>query len=133
MRKNVVRPIDVYDKVTYMYLNKQGDTEMNIAFKAAEEITIKGYERDCECSHCGRPLKVGVRIEGFGGVFGSDCLARAAEKQKVGPYVQKLSGASIKDRAIIAGKGAEYASRMYGWQIGGANFKLALKSDLRSI
>lgn len=104
-----------------------------VAFMACEEITIIGAEVECECSHCGRPLKVGVRLEGFSGVFGSDCLARAAEKQKVGPYVQKLSGLSIKDRAIIARKGAEYASRMYGWQIGGANFKLVLKSDLRSI
>lgn len=106
---------------------------MTIAFKACEEITITGYARDCECSHCGRPLKVGVKLADFGGVFGSDCLARASEKQKVGPYIQKLSGASIKERAIVAGKGAEYASRMYGWQIGGANFKLVLKSDLRSI
>ena len=103
------------------------------AFKACEEITIVGAERDCECSHCGRPLKVGVKLDGFGGVFGSDCLARASEKQKVGPYIQKLSGPSIKERAIIARKGAEYASRMYGWQIGGANFKLVLKSELRSI
>ena len=39
----------------------------------------------------------------------------------------------IKERAIIARKGAEYASRMYGWQLGGANFKLVLKSELRSI
>lgn len=106
---------------------------MTIVFKATEEITIVGYERECECSHCGRGLKVGVKLAGFGGVYGSDCLARAAEKQKVGPYIQKLAGASIRDRAIIAGKGAEYASRMYGWQLGGANFKLVLKSDLRSI
>ncbi|QUS40548.1 hypothetical protein RPMA_18190 [Tardiphaga alba] len=104
-----------------------------IAFKACEEITIVGAETECECSHCGRPLKVGVRLAGFGGVFGSDCLARASEKQKVGPYIQKLSGQSIKERGIIARKGAEYASRMYGWRVGDANFKLVLKSDLRSI
>lgn len=105
----------------------------NIVFKAAEEITIVGCERECDCSHCGRPLKVGVRLAGFVGAFGSDCLARASEKQKVGPYIQKLSGQSIKERAIIAYKGAEYASRMYGWQLGGANFKLVLKSPLQSI
>ena len=39
----------------------------------------------------------------------------------------------FEERAIIARKGAEYASRMYGWQLGGANFKLVLKSELRSI
>lgn len=106
---------------------------MTIAFQAAEEITIVGAETECECSHCGRPLKVGVRLAGFGGVFGLDCLARASEKQKVCPYIQKLSGQSIKERAIIARKGAEYASRMYGWQLGGANFKLVLKTPLQSI
>ncbi len=104
-----------------------------IAFKSGEEITIIGAETECECSHCGRPLKVGVRLACFAGVFGADCLARAAARQVVGPYVQKLSGQSIKERGIIARKGAEYASRMYGWQLGGANFKLVLKSDLRSI
>ena len=102
------------------------------AFNAGEEITIVGAETEYKCSHYGRPLKVGVKLACFGGVFGSDCLARATEKQKVGPYIQKLSGQSIKERAIIARKGAEYASRMYGWQIGGANFKLVLKSALRS-
>lgn len=106
---------------------------MTIAFQAAEEITIVGAETECECSHCGRTLKVGVKLKNFGGVYGSDCLARAVEKQKVGPYIQKLSGQSIKERAIIARKGAEYASRQYGWQLGGANFKLVLKSELRSI
>lgn len=105
----------------------------NIVFNIGEEIHIIGYERECECSHCGRALKVGVKLENFAGVFGADCLARASKKQKVGPYVQKLAGASIRDRAIIAGKGAEYASRMYGWQLGGANFRLVLKTPLKSI
>lgn len=106
---------------------------MNIVFQASEEITIIGAERECDCSHCGRPLKVGVKLAGFAGAFGADCLAKSAQKQVVGPYVQKLAGASIRERAIIAHKGAEYASRMYGWQLGGANFKLVLKSPLQSI
>jgi hypothetical protein len=72
-------------------------------------------------------------LQVLSGAFGSDCLAKSAEKQKVGPYVQKLAGASIRERAIIAGKGAEYASRQYGWQLGGANFKLVLKTPLQSI
>jgi len=105
----------------------------NIVFQACEEITIVGYERECDCSHCGRPLKVGVKLAGFAGVFGSDCLAKSVQKQIVGPYVQKLAGSSIKERAIIAQKGADYAQRTYGWQIGGANFKLVLKTPLQSI
>jgi hypothetical protein len=104
-----------------------------IAFAAAEEIRIVGYERDCECSHCGRGLKVGVKLEGFIGVFGSDCIARASEKQKVGQYVQKLDGESIKTRAIVAGKGQDYATRAYGWTLNGPVFRLTLKTALYSI
>lgn len=106
---------------------------MTTAFQPCEEITITGYERECECSHCGRPLKVGVKLAGFGGVFGSDCLAKATEKQKVGSYVFKVKAEGMKERAIIAQKGADYAMTRYGWQIGGANFKFTLKSELRSI
>lgn len=106
---------------------------MTTIFNAAEEILIVGYERDCECSHCGRSLKVGVKLQGFGGVFGSDCIARASEKQKVGPYIQKLKGESIKERALIAGRGKEEISRRYGWCAADANFRLVLKTPLRSI
>lgn len=104
-----------------------------IAFNAAEEILIVGFERDCECSHCARPLKIGVKLAGFGGVFGSDCLSKAAEKQKVGPYIQKLAAASIKERALIAARGQSEISRRYGWNAGDANFKLVLKTALKSI
>jgi hypothetical protein len=110
-----------------------GDKGMMVVFKAEETVEIVDCERDCVCSHCGRPLKLGVKLAGFAGAFGADCLARAFHKQTVGPYTFKLSADSIKERAIIAHKGAEYASRMYGWQIGGANFKCRLKSELRSI
>jgi hypothetical protein len=110
---------------------------MATAFEAKEVVTIVGYEQNCECSHCGRELKVGVKLADFGGVFGSDCLARASEKQTVViggcKYVQKLSGEAIKERAIVSGKGAEYASRTRGWTLGGQVFKLTLKTDLKSI
>lgn len=110
---------------------------MTVAFKATEIVTIVGYEQDCECSHCGRQLKVGVKFEGFGGVYGADCVSRASEKQSVTiggvKYVQKLSADAIKDRAIVSGKGQEYASRTRGWTLGGQVFKLTLKSNLKSI
>lgn len=105
----------------------------NIVFFAAEPVQITGYERECDCSHCGRPLKVGVKLAGFVGAFGSDCLAKSSAKQKVGPYIQRLAAASIRERAIIAGKGQEYAKRTYGWDIEGPNFRLVLKSPLQSI
>ena len=105
-----------------------------IAFNAQEVVTIVGYDRECECFHCGRGLKVGIKLEGFGGVFGADCVARAAEKQTVTiggvKYVQKLSGEAIKQRAIAAGRGAKYASETFGWTVGGQVFKLVLKSAL---
>lgn len=104
-----------------------------VAFKVCEEVMIVGYERECECSHCGRPLKVGVKLAGFGGVFGSDCLAKATEKQTIGSYTFKVSAEGMKERAIIAQKGAQYAKDRYGWQLGGANFKFKLKAELRSI
>ena len=110
---------------------------MTVVFKAAEEVTIVGYERDCECSHCGRGLKVGVKLDQFAGVFGSDCLARAAEKQTVSiggtKYVQKLKGEAIRDRAIVSGKGEKYALETRGWMLGGQVFKLTLKAELRSM
>lgn len=101
-----------------------------IVFTANEQIEIVGFVQECECSHCGRPLKVGVKLAGFGGVFGSDCLCKATNKQVVGPYVQKISAEGLRQRAIIAGKGVE---ANYGWRRGDANFRFTLKSPLQSI
>ena len=42
-----------------------------VIFSAEAEIEIVGMQRDCECFHCGRPLKVGVVLAGFGGAFGA--------------------------------------------------------------
>ena len=109
---------------------------MTQVFFAGEPVQITGMVRDTECSHCGRPLKIGVRLAGFAGSFGSDCLAKSSAKQVVGPYVQRLAAESIKERAIIAYKGAEYAKRTYGWELDGphaANFRLVLKKPLQSI
>lgn len=36
-------------------------------------ITIIGCERECECDHCGRPLKVGIRTDLLG-TIGADCF-----------------------------------------------------------
>lgn len=101
----------------------------NVVFAAAEMIQIVGFQQECECSHCGRPLKVGVKLAGFSGVFGSDCLCKATAKQTVGPYTQKISADGIRQRAIIAGKGVE---DRYGWRKGDANFRLTLKTALQS-
>ena len=110
---------------------------MTVVFKAEEVVTIVGYERDCECFHCGRGLKVGVKLEGFAGAFGADCVARASQKQSVTigrvTYVQKLCGEAIKQRAIASGKGEKFARETFGWTVGGQVFKLTLKSNLKAI
>lgn len=96
-------------------------------FKAGEEIEIVGMQRECECFHCGRPLKIGVVLAGFGGAFGAQCVAAASKPQKAAGYVQKLNGQRIKERAVAAWRGD---GNVYGWKIGSAVFKLELKSAL---
>ena len=105
------------------------ETDMTkpIIFNAGEEIEIVGMQRDCECFHCGRPLKIGVMLAGFGGAFGAQCVAAASKPQKAAGYVQKLNGDRIKERAIAAWRGD---SNVYGWKVGSAVFKLELKKPL---
>lgn len=102
----------------------------NIVFKAAEEITIVGYERECDCSHCGRPLKVGVKLAGFPGAFGSDCLAKSVVSYVYNGRRYKHGADSIKERAIIVGKGAACVER-HG--MNERNFRFVLKTPLQSI
>jgi hypothetical protein len=96
-------------------------------FNAGEKVEITGMQRDCECFHCGRPLKVGVVLAGFGGAFGAQCLASASKPQVAAGYTQKLNGDRVKERAIAAWRGAD---NVYGWKIGSDVFKLELKSPL---
>lgn len=41
-----------------------------------EKPSIQGYESHCNCDHCGRPLKIGIQLSGYG-VIGADCLNAA--------------------------------------------------------
>lgn len=102
---------------------------MTAIFQAEETVEIVGMQRDCECFHCGRPLKVGVVLAGFGGAFGAQCVARAAKPQKACGYVQKLNGDRVKERAIAAFRGENNA---HGWTIGSDVFKLELKTALKA-
>lgn len=100
------------------------------AFHAGETIKIVGYERECECSHCGRALKLGVKVADFAGVYGADCINRA-----VGPYTYngrkyRYSADTFKERAIIAGKGVEAMQRH---NMGAHHFRFTLISDLFSV
>ena len=99
-------------------------------FKAGETVEIVGMQRDCECFHCGRPLKVGVVLAGFGGAFGAQCVARASKPQVACGYTQKLNGDRIKERAIAAHRGDK---NVHNWKVGGPVFKLELKAALYSL
>ena len=84
---------------------------------------------DCECSHCGRELKVGVKLDGFGGHFGADCLCKATGKQTVRGITSKASADWLKQLALIAGRGREDA---YGFSKGDAHFRFTLVTALQS-
>ena len=45
-------------------------------------IEIVGYEQDCNCEHCGRQLKHGIRISD-GRIVGATCLDKKLTKAKV--------------------------------------------------
>lgn len=45
-------------------------------------LTIVGYEKECNCEHCGRVLKHGIRISD-GRVVGAQCLNQSMTKPKV--------------------------------------------------
>lgn len=78
-------------------------------------ITITGYRKECNCSHCGRLLKLGVETSD-GGIFGADCLVKMiAKNPKRYNGNGKPSAEGLKQLAIIATKGLEYAGRMYGY------------------
>lgn len=102
----------------------------NIVFQAAETITIRGFQCECKCSHCGRLLKVGVLLENFVGPFGAQCLAKAIAPYTYNGRQYKYGADSIKERAIIKGKGQACIDR-HGMTA--HHFRFTLKTDLQSI
>lgn len=48
----------------------------------SNQIAIVGYEQECNCEHCGRPLKHGIRISD-GRVVGATCLDKKLTLPKV--------------------------------------------------
>lgn len=102
----------------------------NAVFQANEVVTIRGYQQECECSHCGRPLKVGVLLETFAGAFGAQCLAKAAAPYTYNGRQYRQKADSLKERAIIKGKGKACIDRhgMADW-----HFRITLAKPLQSI
>lgn len=102
----------------------------NAVFQANETVVIRGYQQECECSHCGRPLKVGILLETFAGPFGAQCLAKAAAPYVYNGRQYRHKADSLKERAIIKGKGQACIER-HG--MNDSHFRFALKTELRSI
>lgn len=77
-------------------------------------ITINGYKTECNCEHCGRPLKLGVcTVER--GTIGADCFVKLIAKNKKRYSGNgKPSAEMVKQYSIIQTKGMEYASRVHG-------------------
>jgi hypothetical protein len=102
----------------------------NLVFLAAEPVEVTGYAQDCDCSHCGRPLKVGVKLAGFVGAFGADCLAKSFACYVYNGRRHRYGADEIKQRAIVAGKGLQ-AMQRHGYSE--RHFRFVLKTPLQSI
>jgi hypothetical protein len=77
-------------------------------------LTIDGFNRECECQHCGRPLKLGVTTVERG-TIGADCFVRLIDRNtKRYSGNGKPSAERVKEYAIIATKGSDYAGRVHG-------------------
>jgi len=103
---------------------------MPVVFRAEETVEIVGAELDTECSHCGRSLKLGVRLAQFSGCFGADCLAKAFAPYAYGGRKYRHSADTIRQRGIIARKGAECMARN---NLQSSHFRFRLQSGLQSI
>lgn len=84
------------------------------------EREIIGYEADCNCDHCGRNLKVGIQLSGYG-VIGADCLNAAIkfDRKRWGagkpgaPYLRELAIKRQKNSPErLAQMGMTYAFRL---------------------
>jgi hypothetical protein len=102
----------------------------NIVFFAGETVQITGYQQECDCSHCGRPLKVGVKLAGFPGAFGADCLAKASETMNYYGKKWRYDAATLRERGIIAGKGQKCIEH-HGFNE--SHFRFILQKPLQSI
>lgn len=78
-------------------------------------LTITGYEPDVHCEHCGRPLKIGIRVAEKG-VIGADCFVRMVKfDRKRFSGNGKPSAEMVRQYAIIVSKGLAYAASRYGY------------------
>lgn len=63
------------------------------------KLNIQGYSEACNCDHCGRNLKVGIQLEGFG-VIGADCLNAAIKFDRMRWGRGKPGASYLRELAI---------------------------------
>lgn len=98
---------------------------MNTKGNEMNTLTITGYERECNCEHCGRPLKLGVKTAERG-LIGADCFVKMIARDRARFNGNgKPSAEGVKQYALVIAKGMEYASRMYGYSARSFVFPLA--------
>lgn len=79
-----------------------------------ETITITGYTTDCNCEHCGRNLRHGIRIND-GRVVGAQCLDQVMTKPKTyGGKAYRIGKENVIRYARLAGKYTESGLRRFG-------------------
>jgi len=85
-------------------------------------LTIAGYEHDCLCEHCGRPLKLGVKTLEKG-TIGADCFVRLIDRDRARFSARgKPSAETVREYAVIAARGSE-ALRLRGMTPRALTFK----------
>lgn len=76
------------------------------------KATINGFEAHCNCDHCGRPLKIGINLSGFG-IIGADCLNAAIKFDRTRWGAGKPGAAYLRQLAKMKqNDSAEQLSRM---------------------
>ncbi|MEY8056516.1 hypothetical protein AB9A10_32300, partial [Pseudomonas aeruginosa] len=61
--------------------SNEGQTGSQTRETAMSQISIVGYESDCNCEHCGRALRHGIRLSD-GRLVGATCLDKKLTKPR---------------------------------------------------
>lgn len=90
-------------------------------------ITITGYETDCNCEHCGRKLKHGIKIEQNGMIktVGAQCLTNdMTQPQEYQGRKYRLPVSDIIEKAKwLECKTWEYLVKWRGFTLGQIQFQ----------
>lgn len=78
-------------------------------------LTIRGYETDCSCDHCGRSLAHGIQTDTMG-VIGADCFVKmVAPNKKHFSGTGKPTASIIRERARMIARDKLENLRRFGY------------------